>query len=133
VIPEATLKRLARERLKDSKALLRGKRHDGAVYLCGYAIELALKARITKHLRWAGFPATKKEFESFHSLKVHDLDALLAFSGQEARIKARFFAEWSAVVSWDPEVRYKEVGSATGEDAKAMIRAAEVLVKTLCQ
>jgi hypothetical protein len=96
----------------------------------GYAIELALKARICRHLRWPEFPETGKEFASF---KTHDVDVLLMLSGRERRIKTAYMAEWSVVASWDPEVRYKPPGRATRADAEGMIRATKVLLKTLCR
>ena len=37
---------IAAARLNDAKVLLENERTDGAGYICGYAIELALKARI---------------------------------------------------------------------------------------
>jgi len=130
MISATDLRRLARERLKDARVLHRSRRHNGAAYICGYVIELALKARICRHLRWAGFPETKSEFDL--SLKTHDLDVLLMLSGQERRIKRNFLAEWSAVAAWDPEVRYKAGVSATRSDVEAMIKAAAALLKTLC-
>ena len=63
------LKKIARGRLKDAEVLLNSSRYDGAVYICGYAIELSLKARICKVLHWAEYPSTRKEFESFQSFK----------------------------------------------------------------
>jgi hypothetical protein len=45
VIPVAELDKLAKARLDDARALLAANRFDGATYLCGYAVELALKAR----------------------------------------------------------------------------------------
>lgn len=130
MISGTDLRRLARDRLKDAKVLYRNRRHSGAAYICGYVIELALKARICRHLRWPGFPETKKELDL--PLKTHDLDVLLMLSGQEKRIKGKFFAEWSAVAAWDPEVRYKANVSATKGDVATMIKAAETLLKTLC-
>jgi HEPN domain-containing protein len=56
------LRTLARARLKDAQTLFVAKRYDAATYLCGYAVELALKARICKTLKWTGFPETNKEF-----------------------------------------------------------------------
>ncbi|MEN8215647.1 MAG: HEPN domain-containing protein [Pseudomonadota bacterium] len=53
---------LARARLKDAQILFAAKRYDAATYLCGYAIELALKARICQTLGWTCFPETNKEF-----------------------------------------------------------------------
>lgn len=53
-----SLRKMAMERLRDSRALLATRRYDGAVYIGGYVVELALKARICKTLGWAGFPAS---------------------------------------------------------------------------
>ncbi|NLJ29092.1 MAG: HEPN domain-containing protein [Deltaproteobacteria bacterium] len=44
------LRKIAQARFKDADVLLKAWRYDGAIYLCGYAIELALKARICKIL-----------------------------------------------------------------------------------
>ena len=52
------LKQIARARLKDAEVLLGAKRYDGASYLCGYALEVALKAKICETLKWKSFPAT---------------------------------------------------------------------------
>lgn len=66
------LRTIANERFADAETLLLANRFDGAVYLCGYAIEIALKYKICQTLNWAGFPSTNKEFEKFKSLKTHD-------------------------------------------------------------
>jgi HEPN domain-containing protein len=131
MLTRTQLRKIARARIQDARVLLRGRRYDGAVYLCGYAIELALKARICTVLRWQGFPSTRKEFEGLSSFKVHELDILLHLTGREARIKASYIAEWSAVAQWDPEARYKPVGSANRAAATLMISSAETLLKAL--
>ncbi len=84
------LKSISRARLSDAKVLLEAKRYDGAVYLCGYAVELALKARICRTLRWSGFPETQSDFRGLLSVKTHDLEILLRFSGIEPRIKKKY-------------------------------------------
>jgi HEPN domain-containing protein len=127
----ANLRKLARSRLRDAKALLAAKRYDGAVYLGGYVVEIALKARVCRTLRWAGFPETRPEFQSFASFKTHDLDVLLSLSGREQRVKATLLAEWSAVATWDPEVRYKLPGSAKKADAELLLNAATTLLAAL--
>lgn len=53
MITASALTRLARARLADARALLQAKRYDGAVYLGGYVVEMALKARICRTLQWA--------------------------------------------------------------------------------
>lgn len=125
------VRRIASARLRDAKVLLAAKRYDGAVYLCGYAVELALKARICKTLKWPGYPESNKEFEPLKSFRVHDLDVLLRLTGREAAVKAGNFVEWSAVAAWNPEARYKPIGSANAGDAKLMLESAAVLLKKL--
>lgn len=122
------IKRLAQARLKDASVLIRGKRYEGAIYLCGYAVELALKARICRTLRWAGYPATGREFDDYKSFRTHDLDVLLHLSGIEARIQTRLLAEWSAVTQWNPELRYMPIGSSTQGDADLMVESTKILL-----
>lgn len=106
-------------------------RYDGAAYLCGYAIELALKARICRTLRWAGFPETDGEFRGVHCFKVHNFDVLLRLSGIEAKIKSAHLASWSVVSGWRPESRYNLVGTTTRAKAEEMIRETELLLGVL--
>lgn len=131
MIPVAELDTIARARLEDAKALLTAGRFDGATYLCGYAVELALKARICHTLNWTGFPATGGEFRDYRSFQTHDLDVLLSLSGQETRIKQGHLPLWETVSSWKVESRYNMVGTARHAGATAMIRAAENLMGVL--
>lgn len=91
------LQRIARARLRDAEVLTRARRFDGSVYVCGYAVEIALKARICRTLRWAGFPGSNMEFQGYASFRTHDLDVLLHLSGREAIIKTRHLTAWSVV------------------------------------
>ncbi len=131
MIPVAELNRIAQARLDDAKALLTAGRHDGATYLCGYAVEVALKARICRTLNWSEFPSTGGEFQAYRSFQTHELDVLLRLSGQEATVKDQHFTDWNTVAVWKPESRYNVVGTAQKSDAEAMIRAAEQLLKVL--
>ncbi len=125
------LRKLAWERLKDARTLLKEKRYDGAVYLGGYVVEIALKARICKTLKWNHFPQTRNEFQGLSSFKTHSLDILLRLSGAEGNVKGTFLAEWSAVASWDPEARYSPIGTATKADAELLIESAEAILRAL--
>jgi HEPN domain-containing protein len=125
------LRSVARARLGDARALLAARRYDSAIYLAGCAVEVALKARICRTLRWADFPSSKKEFEGLTSLKTHSLDLLLRLSGVEARIKQRYLKEWSIVKKWDPEMRYHPTGKAAHADAEEMLEATSTLLRTL--
>jgi len=131
MIARTSLRHIAWARLKDAEVLFNNRRTDGAIYLCGYAIELALKSRICKSLKWKEFPDTKKEFEGFESLRTHNLDVLLAFSGIEPKIKNNYMVEWSQVTGWNPELRYKPVGSAKRSDTRDMISSARTLLRAL--
>lgn len=125
------LDNLSRARLEDTKALLAADRFDGATYLCGYAVELALKARICRVLNWPEFPATGGEFQAYRSFQTHELDVLLRLSGQEARVKQNHFALWNTAASWKVESRYNVVGTAQRADAAAMIHAVDQLLAVL--
>jgi len=131
MIPRGDLKAIARARLRDARVLLQAKRFDGAVYLCGYAVELALKARLCRTLRWNEFPETPQEFKGLQSIKTHDLEILLRLSGIEGRIKARYLAEWSVVLNWDPEKRYQATGVSTPQQASDMITSTAKLLAAL--
>ncbi len=131
MISIADLKIISRERLSDAETLLNDNRYDGAVYLCGYSIEIALKHKICQTLNWAGFPSTNKEFENYRSLKTHDLDILLSLTGIELTLKASHLAEWSAVSIWNPEARYNPIGMINSVDASFMVNSAKTLISML--
>lgn len=125
------IKDLAKARHHDARVLLRGKRYETAMYLCGYAIELSLKARICRTLKWVGYPATAREFQDYKSFKTHNLKVLLHLSGIEDKIKKTLLTEWLAVAKWSPESRYRPNGQATPAEAALMIASTEVLLRKL--
>ena len=131
MLTKVELREIARARLRDSEVLFNASRYDGAIYLCGYCVEIALKNRICKALNWIGYPSTRKDFENLSSFKTHNLDILLKLSGSENKIKTKFLAEWSLVAVWEPEARYKPIGSASKNDANLMIESARILMRNL--
>src|SRR5260221_8407212 len=131
MISTKDLRAIARARLRDAQALLRAKRFDGAFYLCGYVIELALKARICRTLKWSGFPDSAQDFKGLQSVKTHDLEVLLRFSGIEDRVKAKHLLEWSAVLLWNPEKRYQAIGVSTAKEAVKMVTSVQRLLEVL--
>jgi HEPN domain-containing protein len=131
MIATKNLRAIARARLRDAQVLLRAKRFDGAFYLCGYAVELALKARICRTLKWSGFPEGTQDFKGFQLLRTHDLEVLLRFSGVEGRVRAKRLAEWSAVLEWHPEKRYQAVGLSDPQHSRDMVRCVERLLEIL--
>jgi HEPN domain-containing protein len=122
---------MAQARLEDAEVLLQSGRYDCAVYLCGYAVELALKARICLVLNWKGYPSTNAEFQKYQSFKTHDLQALLRLSGTEAIMMNKYRSEWSAVSAWTPELRYQLVGSTSFQTVSSMITNTKSLLREL--
>jgi HEPN domain-containing protein len=128
MVPVTDLRRIAKGRLVDADVLFRAGRYDGAIYLCGYAVEIALKARICRTLKWPGYPSS---FAGYQSFRTHDLVILLHLSGVEAKIKSKYFAEWSIVATWKSEVRYRPIGSATAQDVVDMIQSTKKIMAAL--
>jgi HEPN domain-containing protein len=131
MIKRAGLLTLVGKRLKDSEVLLAGPRYEGAYYLCGYAVELALKACICRTLGWLGFPESGKEFEGLLSLKTHDLNILLRLSGRERNVKKRHLADWSVVAAWLPTIRYGPPPRILKAKAQRMLESAQEIVGVL--
>jgi HEPN domain-containing protein len=131
MIARTDLKQMARAKLLDAEVLLRNKRYDSAAYLCGYSVELALKAQICATLKWTDFPESQKEFEHYRSFKTHSLDVLLRLSARLDIISGNFIAPWSTVATWSPEDRYKPVGSVSHGEALAMIDSARTILEAL--
>lgn len=131
VISRAELAAIARARLADAEALRLAGRYDSAVYLCGYAVELQLKAAICRTLGWAGFPSSSKDFENLRSFRTHDLEVLLSFTGRADEARGAYPNEWEEVATWKPEMRYAPDGSADEPRAQAMLAAATTLLRVL--
>ena len=131
MIATSDLRAIAKARLRDAQVLLRARRFDGAFYLCGYSVEVALKSRICRTLKWGGFPQTRQEFEGLQSVKTHDLEILLRFSGIEDRIKQKYMSEWSKVLDWNPEKRYQSIGQSTQQQATDMLTCAKRLLAVI--
>ena len=104
--------------------------HDGAVYLAGYALELALKARICKLLD-SDYPQGRGEFQSF---LMHNYGTLVRLAGlekqlDEARLAIDFAENWSvladdpATKGWSETWRYRRIGSVSQADAEEIIAA----------
>ncbi len=130
MISKQDLINLYTERIEDAQVLYDGGRFNGSYYLCGYAVEIALKHSICNVLNWSGFPNTGKEFESKKSLKTHSLDDLLAFTGKEILIKSNHMADWSTVNNWNPESRYNNT-IIDAKTAQGMIDSTKKLIQML--
>ncbi len=121
------IEKLVDARIQDAEVLLEANRFDGSVYLCGYAVELGLKARICRALQWDEYPTG----QNYRSFKTHDLDVLLHLTGMEDKIRLKFMTEWSIVAQWNPEARYSPIGNVQESDAKEMLDSTKELIKQL--
>ena len=124
------IKQLVQVRLKDAQALYDVARFDGSVYLCGYALELGLKARICRNLQWDKYPPTAgRDYASF---KTHNLAVLLNLTGLEShitRLGSSYCADWSIVASWNPESRYNPMGNITEPKAQNMLDSTKIILE----
>lgn len=133
MISTADLHSTAREYLRAAKLLRTRRSCDASVYLCGYAVEIALKARICRTLKWTtGFPETNAEFqEKGPLLKTHNLRMLLEYTTLRSLVDSRLLKEWSEVIAWSPEQRYNPIGTKTITDTDSMIAATQKLLRIL--
>jgi len=114
------LQRLAQLRLREADALFAAGLHDGCVYLCGYVVELALKARICALLGIAEYPDRRQHF------RTHDFDELKLLSGLEQEITAvnpELLGNWSIATEWKPEWRYQPEGTYDRAYAEKVLEA----------
>lgn len=121
------IEKIVQARIEDAQILYDAARYDGSVYLCGYAIELSLKARICKTLQWDEYPTSSK----YSTFKTHDLDVLLHLSGCEDEIRMEHLADWFVVAEWNPEARYNPIGNIQRHDAECMIESTKKLLEIL--
>ena len=114
---------LAQTRLAEAKKLLETGFPDGAYYLAGYAVELALKACIAKETRRHDFPDKKTVDASYtHSLKDLVRVANLEVARREEVKKDSFFrAHWELVVEWSEHSRYQKHSSQMAQELVAAI------------
>jgi HEPN domain-containing protein len=115
------LQELSRLRLREAETLYKAHLYDGCVYLAGYAVELALKARICRLLRISQYPSG----DIGRAFKIHSLDQLKVLAGLSNEISVsknkELFDNWSRAVDWDPEQRYEAPGKYDANAAKAIL------------
>ncbi|MGO9315536.1 MAG: HEPN domain-containing protein [Syntrophobacteraceae bacterium] len=127
MLTRAALKELAKSRLKEAKVLCDCGLYDGAHYLAGYVVELALKARICRVLD-VDFPDKGEISQSF---KTHNLKTLLGLAGLSTKFENAkvnnpgLLASWSTIEKWSETFRYDPVGTSEEEKTKDFIDAIE--------
>jgi HEPN domain len=121
------LQKLARERLKDAKALLGRKRWSGAYYLCGYVIECSLKACLLRHLGESDAVFGEQNYlKKLADCWTHDLVKLVNLAGLDADFGAARGANatlndfWTVTKDWKETSRYEDKAEA---QARALYEA----------
>lgn len=115
-------RRLAVLRLREAKTLLKNGQFEGAYYLCGYAVECALKACIAKQTRRYEFPDRNRVNSSY----THKLGDLVKLAGMElerntlADSDVSFNTSWALVDRWNENIRY---AFPTEEEARELYKA----------
>ena len=116
------LQELARVRLREAEHLYRAGLYDGCVYLCGYVVEFALKARICRVLRLEKYPDAGKFSALF---KNHDFELLRRLAGLELSKElskgTQLATNWSTATEWSPERRYTPVGTVNQKTASNVL------------
>lgn len=101
----AELQDLALLRLEEADALFNAQKFDGCVYLCGYVVELGLKAAICKTLDIGEYPESRR----YQAFKVHDFDDLVLLAGLQSSVvglTGGLRVNWSFVSRWSSTMRY---------------------------
>jgi hypothetical protein len=111
------LKTMSREFESEAHLLHSAGRWHGSYYLAGYALELALKARICRHLAIADYPSEQY-------FLTHDLTRLRLLAGLAGQFATpQLAANWSTAAGWKPDVRYWPIGAITEQLASDMLGA----------
>ncbi len=121
-------KELAKTMLLNAKALFDKRLYDGSIYLAGYVLEFALKARICKILDLDDYPESG---EISKACKTHNYDTLVKLAGLEKKLdnakssNSALYNNWSILTKWSEEFRYKPIGTNKMKDAQDVINALE--------
>jgi HEPN domain-containing protein len=113
------LKELSQLRLREAEALFAAGLYDGCVYLCGYVVELALKAVICSTLAISEYPNEQM-------FKTHVFKRLMLLAGLQEQITAAnpmLLKNWSAATEWESEWRYEPVGTYDRRRAQEVLEA----------
>jgi hypothetical protein len=116
----------ALDRFEDAKCLLENSRFDGAVYLAGYAIEIALKVRLCKENGFTEFPG--KHDKIYHKWFSHNLAKLEELSN--LNLTTNYLAEWSVIQRWTVELRYKQNTQAQ-QSSEVFINCVDILLPVI--
>jgi len=125
-IDKLDLRQMSKAKISEADTLLKNNHYVGCIYMGGYALELALKARICKHLGIERY-LTNKDNNFF---KTHNIERLTLLAGLNKLKEKRedevdgFKDNWVIVTNnWSEQLRYSSPDSKTIEDAEAFMEA----------
>jgi HEPN domain-containing protein len=103
---------LAADRLADAEVLLNNGRWSGAYYVCGYAVECALKACIARQTNLHDFPDKTVVQKTF----THNLSELIDLAGLKLQLQIdatnagnpNLRTNWQLVKDWNERARYQQ-------------------------
>ncbi len=113
------LRDLAALRLREAEALFSAGLFDGCVYLCGYVVESALKARICATLNVDEYPIRQQ-------FKTHDFEDLRVLAGLSKELSSQnpvLWDNWTEATQWKPNWRYEPAGSYDEMAASSILKA----------
>jgi len=120
----AEFQHLAAVRLEEAKILLDAGKWDGAYYLAGYAIELALKACIIKTLMATdAFPEKKFSDRCY----THDIGGLVTLADMmtvwltATTTDSKLSGNWGIAKEWSEQKRYHQITEAEARDLYAAV------------
>lgn len=116
------LQKLAIVRYEEAEVLLRAGHFQGAVHLCGYVAEYALKRMICLTLRLNAYPEGGEDYKSY---RTHKLPVLLKLSGREADMQksTRMYVKWQLIQALDPTIRYNDVAKTSKQAAEEVVES----------
>ena len=107
-VSKADLEALSVARIEESQLLYQHGRYSGAYYLAGYAVELAIKACIAKHIR-SGFIPDRNFINRVYQHRFDDLIGLAGLKQEltdEIRRDPQLGGNWGMACDWSEESRY---------------------------
>lgn len=132
----ATLRLIAKTRIKSSKILLGAGDWDGAAYMMGYALECALKAAACKTLRIEDYPVSHKDKKVPELFMTHSFERLLLLSGLSDIFNVQgdvpAFNNWSTfTINYPGEwttIRYRDPAASPFDE-----QTTKKLIECLCE
>jgi len=119
---------LARLRPREAEALFAAGFFDGCAYLCGYVVELALKATICATLDVIEYPFEVKAplRTAFRTHDFNDLKLLAGLEGEPSPVNLALLVNWSIASRWRPERRCEPAGTYDRTAAQEILEAIRV-------